>query len=207
MALLSILICAIFLAKLEKEQGSFLNIFYKLIGVFLIQGSKGFKVAENFRFGSFILLFFCLFFTNILTKCFTSLLLGTFFKTKPSLTVETLEDIASNPEINIIGRDSIEELKHFNPGIYEIIHKRNIDYEKQLNVIEKKEKVIYKMSKVIKDVSQRRTVILTNSLNAKSLKIFMHLNNLMESEHKYSQNFIYSYVSKSLTNYRQIYRM
>ena len=178
-----------------------------LIGLFLIQGSKCFQLFQNRRFGTFILLFACLLFITVLTKCFTSLLLGTFFKTKPSLTVETLEDIVSNPEINVIGKDTIKELELFNTEIYEIIRKRNVDYEKQLNISEMEEAEINTLSKVIKDVYQRKTVIITNSLVSKSFKLLTHLIDLMESEHKYCQTFVYTFVSKSFPNYKQIYRM
>ena len=121
--------------------------------------------------------------------------------------METLEDIVSNPKINVIGRQSIRELKLFNPEIYEIIHKSNIDYEKQLNAFGKRETELYEKSQFINDLEQRKAVLLTDSLNSKFLKIFIHLNNVMESEHKYSQKFYYSYVSKSHPKYRQIYRM
>ena len=207
MVILSFIMCAILIAKIEKEQGTICYVLYKLVGFFLNQGSKAFKLAKNIKILSFILLFSCLLCITVLTKCFTSLLLGTFFKTKPSLTVETLEDIVSNPKINVFGRESIKEIKLINPKIYEIIHKRSINYEKQLNVYGKKEIDMLKMSKLIKDIEERETVILFNSLNAKSVKIFLHLNNLMESEHKYSQHFIYTYVTKTLPNYKQIYRM
>ena len=69
------------------------------------------------------------------------------------------------------------------------------------------ESVMFQMSKIKKDIVQRKTVIIADSLSSKNLPIFFNLNNLMESEHKYNQQFIYSYVSKSIPNYRQIYRM
>ena len=207
MILLSFIMGAILLEKIENDQGSSFNVLFNLIGLFLNQGTKDYKLVEYLRPGTIIILLCCLLSTTVLTKCFTSLLLGTFFKTKPSLTVETLEDIVSNPKINVIGRESLKELKVFNPEFYEIIHKRNTDYENLLNVSDLNEGEVFQDINMIKDVDQSKTVVLLNSLNAKSLKIFFHLNNLMESEHKYSQNFIYSYVTKSLPNYKQIYRM
>ena len=205
MVILTFIICAILLAKMEQH--TICSMLFKLIGILLNQGSKSFRSFDGLNKGTWIKLLSCLLCITVLTKCFTSLLLGTFFKTKPSLTVETLEDIVSNPEINVIGRASLKELKVFNPGIYEIINKRNIDYEKQLNFTEVDESVIFQSSKMLKDVELSKTVVLINSLNAKSLKIYFHLNNLMESEHKYIQDFIYTYVSKTLSNYKQIHRM
>ena len=135
MVLSSLSIIAILQANLGNEKGTTFNILFKLIGIFVEQGAISFQSANHLKIGSLIALLCCLLSTTVLTKCFTSLLLGTFFKTKPSLTVETLEDIVSNPEINVIGRNTINELKSFYPEIYENIHKRNIDYEKQLNAI------------------------------------------------------------------------
>ena len=72
----------------------------------------------------YILLFVWILGLNILNKAFISLLLKTFFKVKPTLTVDTLDDIVSNPGLQISGRKTLEEIKLFKPGIYDEFEKR-----------------------------------------------------------------------------------
>ena len=56
---------------------------------------------KQYLISVYILLFVWILGLNILNKAFISLLLKTFFKVKPTLTVETLDDIVSNPDLFI----------------------------------------------------------------------------------------------------------
>ena len=151
--------------------------------------------------GWFLLLFIWLLFSSILTRCFTSVLLGTFFKTKPTLTVETIEDLVSNPDIKLWGRDSLNFFKLSKPKIYEILYKRLID---------KNSETFFKLSskpEVINDIKQRKAVILAYGSRFDIIKCMYFNVNLQVSRHKYNQQVYFTYISKEIANSKLIYQM
>ena len=154
----------------------------------------------------YILLFVWILGLNILNKAFISLVLKTFFKVKPTLIVETLEDIVSNPNLHIAGKDFLHEIKLFKPDIYDILLKRILNYEQLMGVKNESNEDI-DFSKFQSDVYNHKTVLLLPSFGAKIIKEINIDFNLMTSPVKYCQRFQYYYISKSYIHYRPIYEL
>ena len=156
---------------------------------------------------TFIVIFVWIICSTILNKCFTSLLLRTFYITKPSLTVETLEDIASDSELKVIGRNGLNELQEINQQIYEIIYEKIDSYSQELGLLTQRLPDLVGTTQIFDDVQERKAVLMINSEMANLIKVFYPEINLMESEHKYNQQFFYTYVSKGIPNSEQIFQM
>ena len=142
---------------------------------------------------------------TILTKCLTSLLINTYFIQNPSLTVETLEDIISKPDLFIAGRNGLKEISTTKPKIYEILFKRLLDYEKSLN-ISTDNFAGYTDKRIIKDVIKRKAVFMVNSVHAQLLKNINPFDPIMKSPNKYNLLFRFCFVPKTAQNYTKIYK-
>jgi len=151
----------------------------------------------------YILLFVWILGLNILNKAFISLLLKTYFKVKPTLTVETLDDIVSNPDLLIAGKDFMKEIKLFRPDIYDTLKNRILKYEKELNEKSSEDW----LNILMKDVFNGKAVYLINSVTVEFNKHLYFDSNLISSPVKYCPNYIYYYVSKSYLHHKQIYRL
>ena len=173
---------------------------------FVNQSSKAFKkISKKKRTACLVIMISMLCITS-LTKCMTSSLLKTFFKVKPHLTVNTLEDIVDNPDLFVAGRHGLKELIRFKPQIFEKLENRIKKYEKSLD-INSINMVNLGSPRLIRDVQEGRAVILTDTFVAKVLKLMHPSFDLMESNYKYNQNFFYSYVTKNHTKSHEIYKM
>ena len=143
--------------------------------------------------------------STVLTKCFTGLLLNTYFMKKPSLTVDTFEDIDSNPGLSIAGRVGLRELKFLKPDLYLTLNQRLIEYENRLNVNTNSYNDIVNRD-IVRDIIDRKAVLIVNSKQTNILKSLYPESNLMESETKYSLLHRFCYVTKNAPNFRLIYR-
>jgi len=156
----------------------------------------------------YILLFVWILGLNILNKAFVSLLLKTFFKLKPTLTVETLDDIVSNPDLLIAGKDYIHEIKLFKPEIYDILERRITKYEEMLGIGGLFERPLEEILNILmKDIFNRRAVYLVRTIRVEIAKKLYFDLNLMSSPVKYCQRFEYYYISKSYLHYKPIHRL
>ena len=198
---LIILVISTILKLNQGQIKSTSNLFLTMSGFFLGQSSNIYRSSIKMKTGLYVLLFIWLLFSTILSKCFTSVLLGTFFKIKPTLTVETLEDLVSNPGIKIIGRESLDHFMSTKPKVYEILRKRLFvtNSEKILKILLTPE--------VMNDMINRKAVLLHDSHQRKAIQSLFPEINYKESEHKYNQQIIYTYVSKDNTNYEKIFQM
>ena len=151
------------------------------------------------------LLFIWILSSTILAKCFTSLLLNTYFIRKPSLTVETLEDIVSNPGLSVSGKRSLIQIKSFKPEIYDILNKRLKEYESGLGIDSGSNPNAVLGKRVIQDVLNRKTVLMLTNYDTIIIKNFHP--RLMESQHKAITTFEFSYISKHHKYYTKIYSL
>ena len=71
---------------------------------------------------------------SILSKCFTSILLNTYFIKKETLTAETFQDIINNPDLYVAGRRGLRYIQSIKPEFFEKLFDRVIDYENSLNL-------------------------------------------------------------------------
>ena len=128
----------------------------------LQQSSTIFNKMRNYNNQVFMLLFNWILCSTILIKCFTGLLLNTYFIRNPTLTANTLEDIVYNPDISVAGKFSLAEIKSSRPELFEILKQKVIDYENKLgvNTLENANSIFNQ--KLINDVMNRKAVILVS---------------------------------------------
>ena len=152
------------------------------------------------------MLFVWLICSTLLSKCFTSVLLNVYAIKKASLTVQTFEDIANNPDLLVAGYIGLKDLEPYRPDIFQALKDRVIDYHKRLKISLLDVKELVK-KELIKDVISRKSVIITSSFTTEMLKLYYQDMNLMESEQKYSLLFRYSLVSKHFSKHKDIYNL
>ena len=156
----------------------------------------------------YILLYIWIINTTILSKAFTSILLNTYYKLKPSLTVETLDDIINNPNLYIGGKTSAKQLQYRDSSVYKNIMKRVIDYENKMNInSDNRNRKILLNIKIAKDIYDRKAILLLSTFWTNMVKSYFPGFNLMESKNKYDLLYGYSYISKNHPNSEQIYKM
>ena len=145
--------------------------------------------------------------STLLTKCFTSLLLRTYFKTKTSITVRTLEELVDRPDVSIAGRLGLIEIIQQKPEVFNNLVNRLLVYENKLG-IDSTEMTHLARNKVIEDVNEGRAVIITDTFHTNLFtRIYPNLN-LIQSDVKYNQRFIFCYVYERDTNFRvKVHRM
>ena len=193
------------ISVMNKNRITFSNCLYSLTGLFLGQHFSMPKTITILNPITYLTLFIWLICTTILAKCFTSLLLNTYFKSKPSLTVETVEDIANNPNLWVTGKRALLEIRSFKPKIYEILHKRLVEYESRYNI--SNTHFIDINAQVLNDIIERKAVQLMSTPEARTLKSLHPKINLMVSKYKYNLKMHFTYVSKSHPKSKQIFQM
>ena len=144
---------------------------------------------------------------TILTKCFTSILLNTYFIKKETLTAETLQDIVDNPGLCVAGRRSLRYIQSIKPDIFEKLFDRVIDYENSLNINSDKNMNDLTSPFLWEDIINRKAVAIVDSNSAEIFKNFYPDSKIMESEYKYNHFFSFSYVTKNVRNFTEIYKM
>ena len=150
------------------------------------------------------LLFVWLLCTTILSQCFTSVLLKVYTIKKPSLTVQTLEEIINNPNLLVAGYIGLKQLEPYRPDIFHALEERVLNYHDRLN-ISLDNRMSLTNEGLVKDIIERKSVAIIHTFGTDLLKLFYPESNLMESEQKYTQLFRYSLVSKNFFKNKEIY--
>ena len=153
----------------------------------------------------FMLLFIWILCSFILTKCFTGLLLKTYFIHKPSLAINTLEDIVKDHGISVTGKISLNLLKLIKPDIFDILIKRLVFYENKLGINTEMRPISFDNIHVIKDIMNRKAVILAPLNLAENFELIHP--NIKMAENKYFLQFVYWYVLKSHPRSKKIYQV
>ena len=120
--------------------------------------------------------------------------------------MDTFEDIVNNPGFSIAGSQAIKGLALVKPDIFAKLIQRVESYEKSLGIKEKDSRTL-RNDRLMRDVFERKAVLIVNSLGATMLKNFYPFYNFEASEHKLNHLFRYSYVTKSHVNHKQIHRL
>ena len=118
----------VILINWKDEKKCYLTLISELIKLMMEQSSNVLNKMRSINNWIFIVIFTWIFCSTILTKCFTGLLLKTYFLQKPSLTVNSLEDLVNKPNISVTGKYSLKLIKLFKPEFYEILIKKLEDY-------------------------------------------------------------------------------
>ena len=157
----------------------------------------------------YILLFCWLITTSCITRSFKSILLNTYYMTKPSLTVNTLEDIVNRPDLSISGSFSLHSIKQFKPEFFDELLQRAISYETKMDINFKTPNgTLASYSKsVVEKVVKRKAVIITNTYGTDLFKQMYPMYKLMESDIKYAQLFIYTVIHNNIPHYRRINKL
>ena len=164
---------------------------------------------EESSLSLYVLIFCWIITTSCITRSYKSILLNTYFKTKPSLTVNTLEDIFNRPDLLISGSPNLESIKQVKPEFYEVLMQRAISYETQMGIdYQTQEGHLASFSKnVIEEVVNRHGLIIADTYGIDLFKKMYPMYKLMESDVKYSQIFLYSVVHKNISHYRRINKL
>ena len=133
--------------------------------------------------------------------CFVSLLLKVYFIQKPTLTVHTLQDIVDDPDLKIVGRDGLNEIKSFKPDIYAMLNPRLKEYEDSLGIISGNPQQLVN-NRLMKDVFDRKAVLIISSNIKKVLQNIYPYYNLQESEQNMNSLYRFSSVTK-IQDYHQ----
>ena len=200
----SVLIMTVFI----KEQGkmkSQLTSFILLAQLCLEQGSNSLNCMKNYSISIFIVLFIWMICSAILTKCFTSILLETYFIRKPSLAINTLDDILNDPDISVTGKRSLNILKSFKPEIYDILIERLENYENKLGINTESDPNASENEQVIKDIMNRKAVLLASFFDAEMFELIHPY--IKKAENIYYHQHHYWYVSKSHPRCEMIYKV
>ena len=120
--------------------------------------------------------------------------------------MDTLEDIIDNPGLFICGSQGVDELKQFTPLIHSQLISRVKSYEEYLG-IPNADPIHLVNDILMKDVFERKAVLILKTVFKDMIKIFYPHYNLEESQHKYNYLFRYSYVSRSHVKHKHIYRL
>ena len=210
---MAIFVCMIIVAivyLMADIQMNILEICTNLFRTFVEQGVSSFcRWIEESSISLDILIFFWLITSSCITRSFKSILLNTYYETKPSLTVNTLEDIINLPDLSISGSYNLDSIEHFKPELYNDLMKRTISYEKRMGIdytIEEGILASYSRN-IIEEVVNRKGVIITNTYTTDMFKKMYPMYKLMESDVKYAQLFVYIVVHKNIPHYSQIYKL
>lgn len=183
-----------------------LQISFKLSKVLLQQPI----IQNSMKLPLYILLFTWVLTASFITRAFQSILLNIYYKSKPELTVYTLEDIVDKPDLLIAGSEFLKNIEEIKPDIYKNIEPRVKSYEKEMDIDFKTTGAInsaFYSDQVVRDVINRKAVLLVNSYQRKLFKIIYQNHLLLESDVKYGQTFLYSTVNKSIPYSYRISKM
>ena len=156
-----------------------------------------------------ILIFVWLIASSCITRSFKSILLKTYYKTKPSLTVNTLEDIVNRPDLSISGSFNLDGIKQFKPEVHRDLMRRAITYQTKMDIdYDTANGTLASYSKnVIKEVVNGQGVIIANTYGVELFKKMYPMYKLMESDIKYAQIFVYSSIHKNIPYYNRINKL
>ena len=165
-------------------------------------------IRKNYTY-LYILWFSWIIASSCITRSFKSILLKTYYKTKPSLTVNKLEDIVNKPELLISGSYDLYPIEQYKPDVYRQLMRRAISYETQLGIdYNTHNGILASYSKsIFQRVNDRKGVVITNTYGTDLFKRMYPMYNLMESDIKYMQIFLYSVVHKNIPHYIRINKL
>ena len=143
--------------------------------------------------------------STILTHCFNTLLLKSYFRTKSTLTAETLEDIVSNKDLFAVGREGLREIKATKPEIFDILDKRLNQYEKQININSLEMPDLFSYP-VLMDVWNQKVVLILKSYSRMNFQKLRPDLNIFQSKHGYTPQFCITHIVKSHSHFKQIFR-
>ena len=167
-----------------------------------------FKAKKFKLFTIYMLLYIWILSATILSKAFTSILLETYFITKPSLTVETLDDIINKPKLSIGGRPGLKQISFMNPEIHKLLEPKVKEYENsmKINSDNNNQHSLLEL-KIVEDIYYRKVVLILDTFWSNMIKSMFSGFNLMESKNKYNLRYGFTTILKSHTFSEQIYRM
>ena len=135
-----------------------------------------------------------IFFSFIITKSFTSLLLNTYFKLIKVTVVESLEQLLDGDDCLIASTDQMLNLLNyyqvFDQKQIEVLTKRKLKYEENFELDDRKEISIFNES-VFNDVVEGKAIILLSSYGINYfLEYFKRdIERIVVSDHKYIKDF------------------
>ena len=182
---------------------SLINIILLLAQIMMTQSSQQLSTTTKDRISSLLVLFLWILFSRVLSLSYNSLLLRTYNIRTRSLTVETLEDIVSKPELLVIGSRSVNEIKLYKPNIHKALINRVIKYESQLNIDVTNARSLSKES-LIRDIVNRKAVMIVPTIHAIMVPRLNLKANIMASDTKYNSIIRFSYVSKGVHHFHRI---
>ena len=202
---MAILANTLILHKAIFEKNSIINIFLTLFAVILEQSAKiNFKTNLINKLNILIYLV-CL---TILTKCFTSILLNTYFIKRETFTANTFQDIIDKPGISVAGRYSLRLIRSTKPEAYEKLFHRVIDYENSLKISDNDLIFDLLLNPIFgEDIINRKAVAILGTREAEYLKNLYPDSKIMESENKYNHFFSFYYVTKNVRNFTEISKL
>ena len=159
------------------------------------------------KYPRLILISFWIICSTILSLSFKSLLLRTYFERRPTLTVNTLDELISMPELSIAGRQSVNELKYLRPDLHKTLKDRVNRYETKMAINTRMSGKQLINEKLIKDMIERKAVFLTTTHSATLLKSIYTDSSLKESDNKYNAHYRYSYVHKECPHKEAIFNL
>ena len=159
------------------------------------------------KYPRLILISFWIICSTILSLSFKSLLLRTYFERRPTLTVNTLDELMAMPALSIAGRQSVNELKYLRPDLHKTLKDRVNRYETKMGINTRMSGKQLINEKLIKDMIERKAVFLTTTHSATLLKSIYTDSSLKESDNKYNAHFRYSYVHKECPHKEAIFNL
>ena len=186
---------------ISNHQKPISEIFTNLYRTLVEQSVPSFsRIITKSSISLYILIFIWLITISCISRSLKSILLNTYFKTKPSLTVYTLEDIVNRPDISITGSFNLDTLKQFKPKIYNDLSNRAISYEKRIgiNYTTREGSLVQYSKSVVQKVVNREAVIIADTYGIDLFKKMNPMYKLMESDVKYAQLFVYIVVHKNI---------
>ena len=162
------------------------------------------SIKPHHRKTIILLLFVWLMASTLLLQFFTSVLLNVYTIKKPSLTVQTLEDIVNNPDLLVAGYKGLKEIEPYKLDLFDALEERVKNYHKTLKMSLYDIKELHKRE-LIKDIIARKSVLISSTFVTNMLKLFNPDANIMESEHKFFSLLKYGLVSKKFSKHKEIY--
>ena len=173
---LLIAIFAILLAILMKissdKSYSWNKIIFDIIRLLTSQDVKIFELTKFIfkvqnKTTTFIIMIILIFFTVIITKCFLSLLLNSYFKLIKVTVVDSLEELIDGNQCLIASRNksiiSLEHFKMFKEKQIEVLREKKEKYEQIVQMDMNDNGVIYG-ERVFIDMVEGKTIILENTI-------------------------------------------
>ena len=144
--------------------------------------------------------------SNIILKCYSSIILNNYFNIKSVPYFSSLEEILTSNLVSVSGQaglDQLLELNKYNEHL--ILSQKLSDYENKRNISTKEYKYNFsKKSQVIKDVIDGRVVLFTHPSVSNKIQNFFPQFDFFALSEKYKERYAYFYLSNKLIYHDQI---